>query len=437
MWARPSPGDHNTRIPIKSYTPSCSLYDRLRWRDLIREAFINELPDADGLLSLHTFIYFKELPIELRWRIWEATLPGPRLVHVYCLEQQILDKEHLDIINSPPPVAHAVNKESRDFVLREYQRIPILMDFRVKDYGSLLFSPKMDTLHMSWGHCLLFIQPGWDYDYRPWGDTPPNTTSPLTGWEYTPRNPTFPLTPCPDHIKTFLSSIRRLELTDFTDGSLKTYNSEEFRTDFQFLNYLRSVEDVKLVGRPRRYYRLNWNDSIDYISQTLHSLYMEGSITKMPTITTWKITPPHHPKFEQLPRPIYSLCGGYNTRRYISIEQVSREGTPLKADDEDDSEKVHERESAEQQEKNAEQDNDQEENRLAPEPKDSWWKGPIPEIGNLPEGYGAFPKKLRDDTAAGQITEWWLHTTRPEGGLRTRIAYLSTGRVLHGLRFLK
>jgi hypothetical protein len=45
------------------------------------------LPLSDNFLNstggLDSFPRFNELPQELRWRIWELALPGPRIVHIY------------------------------------------------------------------------------------------------------------------------------------------------------------------------------------------------------------------------------------------------------------------------------------------------------------------------------------------------------------------
>jgi hypothetical protein len=74
-------------------------------------------PAPDCTSVCETFTLFPKLPIELRLKIWEEALPGPRIIEIHHDDNRLYNFEGEDEVNRievklPPPILHSVCQES-------------------------------------------------------------------------------------------------------------------------------------------------------------------------------------------------------------------------------------------------------------------------------------------------------------------------------------
>ncbi|KAE9370354.1 hypothetical protein N431DRAFT_468415 [Stipitochalara longipes BDJ] len=95
-----------------------------------------------------TFKLFPKLPVELRQIIWRYSLPGPRVVAVFCWS----NVEHAFCKStSPIPTALHVNKEARSVALQSYKaRFSISSD--PAKPAKIYFDSEIDSLYLGVGN---------------------------------------------------------------------------------------------------------------------------------------------------------------------------------------------------------------------------------------------------------------------------------------------
>lgn len=99
--------------------------------------------DGMAIDSPRQFLLFPELAVELRLKIWEYCLPGPRVVKVWYPKPAANQKSPPGLITSAPvPAILHVNRESRAEVLRTH---PLLFGFHGRP-GVVPFDPRNDVL---------------------------------------------------------------------------------------------------------------------------------------------------------------------------------------------------------------------------------------------------------------------------------------------------
>jgi hypothetical protein len=87
-----------------------------------------------------TFSLFQSLPVELRAKIWEASLPGPRLVETRFLNMRC----HLPTPRLPTPLLH-ISQEAREVALRSYRPL-----YRLSSPLPLIYiDPNVDILFVN------------------------------------------------------------------------------------------------------------------------------------------------------------------------------------------------------------------------------------------------------------------------------------------------
>ena len=100
-----------------------------------------------GLVS--EFIFFPKLPVKLRQTIWEAALPGPRILELFYEsdfdDEAIERKNEVIRANLVPPTVLHVCRESRQVALKKYMGLGA-------SYTTCftLFNPAEDTIYFPW-----------------------------------------------------------------------------------------------------------------------------------------------------------------------------------------------------------------------------------------------------------------------------------------------
>ncbi|CAG8959074.1 hypothetical protein HYFRA_00012855 [Hymenoscyphus fraxineus] len=236
------------------------------------QIFTHELPDPDGLLSLHTFYKFQELPIEIRLQIWRETFPGPRLFRL--LFPLYSTAMNLRILPPSPPTAHAVNQESRVELFREYQHVPAVIPLKndTSEHGLVLFSPGKDVLSVSCGEFHKHVR----------------------YWKY----------PVTDSIASLLCAIRTIEIFGqkcvMSARNGANYQHTELFKMFKNLEEVRIIEtadhktveesweSVVLFGCLSKRL-LNYKAFRDYIYEELKLRTERDPSIEIPAIASWKL----------------------------------------------------------------------------------------------------------------------------------------------------
>jgi len=159
--------EHNTKSVADSTIHSKMEEAKLA---LVLEHLI-ELPDPEEELfiqqsqNLETFYPFPRLPIELRNKIWQLALPGPRHVNIeiaFCSDRPggtCSPFRHREEFVAPP-IALSINRESRQETLRKYQvlypydfytNLVLSRSYRVcnKKLAPIFIDPTVDTVYIT------------------------------------------------------------------------------------------------------------------------------------------------------------------------------------------------------------------------------------------------------------------------------------------------
>ena len=154
----------------------------------------------------NTFDKFIDLPCELRIRIWELSLPGPRIVEVRHFRYNHYENTYCFTSVCAPPIQLRICQESRNAALRHYK----FNDGRIV---SLFLDPTIDTLYFgaTWtnrGDLFNFINNASQRDLARLENLAVNEVN-LPNWRHRPVTPPV-VTSTPDVRPTLFSVLKSL-----------------------------------------------------------------------------------------------------------------------------------------------------------------------------------------------------------------------------------
>lgn len=281
------------------------------------------------------------------------------------------DQLNPKICRAAPPVAHAVNQESREVVLFECKRIPS----RIPGFGNkgseeyVLFSPSRDTLHIAWkaiSHYLVSYSPEPPTEFSSY------IVPELRGWVTHHRDTEFS-----NSEKTLFGDIRRLILWDLWGE----FNAPDRRFScFEFFKLFGNLDEIRLIRKTVGLDPLDINfrrqcgeheKVFTQLTTDLASWHAKDPDIKIPVITSWDM----HFKYDvELPELYHRYAKQWFRRRVDYYDLVPVVGL-VTASTEVHVEKKEEIAAASAKE------------------EDEWWKGPIPKVGVLPKASERFQRK--------------------------------------------